>query len=180
MFGWLSVKHGAARRALAVGAALCLLAPTLALGACGSAPQSQAASGTTSGATSGTTSVGGVPGGGMAVRPCPGLVGDATQVGAIALTLTPDHAAGSLHVGELAQVRLPAGMHWTLAGQPSGLASVGEAGGEDKSLNVCYWTFRAQSAGNVTLNFSGAPPCDPSTGPCSAALAAERFTITVS
>lgn len=182
MFRWFSVTHGAARRGLMVGATLCLLAPTLALGACGAAQRSQAASGATTSAIGGTSSVGGIPGGGMAVRPCPGQVGDASQVGAIALTLTPGHAAGGLHVGELAQIRLPAGMHWTLNDQPGALLStVGEAGGQDTTLNVCYWTFRAQSAGSVTLHFSGTPPCDnPPTNPCSNAIVAQSFTITVS
>ena len=177
MFEWLSGTFVATRRGLAMGVALCLLAPTLALGACGVAPQSQAASGT----TSATASVGRAPGGAMAVRPCPGQVGDASQVGAVALTLTPGHSAGSLHVGELAQIRLPAAMHWTLANQPDALlATVGEAGGQDTSLNVCYWTFRAQSAGSVTLHFAGTAPCDPSTGPCSDAIVAQDFTIKVS
>lgn len=176
MFGWLSMRRGTAKRALVAGATLFALASTLALGACGRAALAQQGAG----ASSGTASVGGAPRGGMAVRPCPGQVGDASQVGAIALILTPNRTSGSLHIGELAQVRLPVAMHWTLNNQPSGLTGVGEAGGQDTTLNVCYWTFRAQSAGSATLNYSGTPPCDPSAGACSNVIVASRFTVTVS
>lgn len=167
MFGWPSVKHDAARRALIAGVALCLLASTLALGACGAATPSRAASRRSA------------PGAGTAPRLCPGRVGDATQVGAVALTLTPGHAVGSLHVGDLAQIRLPATAPWTLTSQPSGLTTVGVAGGQDTALNICYWTFRAQSAGSVKLWFSGAPPCDNPPGGCNGAMVGEWFTISV-
>jgi hypothetical protein len=168
--GW----HGRARRALTVGAAICLLAATLALGACGAAAQAS-----NHAASSGSASVGSIPGGGMAVRPCPGEVGDATQVGSLALTLTQSDAAGSLHVGEQAQVRLPASLHWTLTSQPALLSSVGIAGGQDTTLNICYWSFRAQSAGSATLRFTGVPPCD-NPGSCDSVTTEQDFTITVS
>ncbi|HEX8995416.1 MAG TPA: hypothetical protein VF812_05260 [Ktedonobacterales bacterium] len=173
------LAHGMARRGARLGAVTCLLAATLALGACGASAQSSASRSQQPAATS--TSAGGmIPGGGMAVRPCPGAVSDATQVGAVALTLTPSASSGALHVGELAQVRLPASLHWTLASQPTSLASVATAGGQDTSLNVCYWTFRAQSAGSVTLRFSGVQPCDnPPSNTCSSATTEQDFTITV-
>jgi hypothetical protein len=107
------------------------------------------------------------------------VVGDATQVGSVALILTPSSAAGSLHTGELAQVRLPATLHWTLTSQPGLLSGVGTAGGQDTTLNDCYWTFRTQSAGSATLHFSGVPPCD-NPGACSNATTEQDFTITVS
>lgn len=177
MFWRISTTHGAPRRSMTLGAVTCLLAATLALGACGTAArQSQGAS---SAATTATSS-GSIPGGGMAVRPCPGQVSDATQVGAVALTLTPSNATGALHVGELAQVRLPATMHWTLTSQPDLLASVATEGGQDTALNVCYWTFRAQSAGSVTLRFNGAQPCEGPQNNCSNATTEQDFTITVS
>lgn len=108
------------------------------------------------------------------------MVGDATQAGALALILTPSSAAGALHVGDEAQVRLPATLHWTLASQPPSLLSaVGTAGGQDTSLNVCYWTFKAQSAGSATLHFSGVQPCDQPSG-CDTAVTEQDVTITVS
>lgn len=186
MFGWLSATHGMTRRALATGATVCLLVATLALGACGASTQTihtPPYRGTTGGsaATATSTASGGViPGGGMAVRPCPGQVSDATQVGALALTLTKNNSTGSLHVGELAQVRLSATLHWALNSQPTHLTSVGEAGGQDTTLNVCYWTFRAESAGTDTLNFSGTQPCDNVTTGCDQSIILQKFTITVS
>lgn len=185
MFGWLTGAHGMTQRALTSGAAACLLVATLALGACGTPTQTQSSTGTTGGtasaATATSTASGGViPGGGMAVRPCPGQVSDATQVGALSLTLTQKNSTGSLQVGELVQVRLPTTLHWALNNQPTHLTSVGEAGGQDTTLNVCYWTFRAQSAGTDTLNFSGTQPCDNVTTGCDQAIILQRFTITVS
>ncbi len=115
----------------------------------------------------------------MAIRPCPGAVSDATQAGSIALILTPGQSSGSLHVGELAQVRLPTTEHWTLLSQPSLLASVATAGGQDNALNACFWTFRAQSAGGETLKFSGMAPCE-QPGACSTAAVEQDFTITIS
>ena len=172
------------RRALAAGATVCLLVTTLALGACGAstqAIQTPPYRGTASGSATSTASGGGViPGGGMAVRPCPGQVSDATQVGALSLTLTQKNSTGSLQVGELVQVRLPTTLHWALNNQPTHLTSVGEAGGQDTTLNVCYWTFRAESAGTDTLNFSGTQPCDNVTTGCDQAIILQRFTITVS
>jgi hypothetical protein len=153
-----------------------ILLATLALGACGAA-QSQSSSETTAGGS--TTGGGVIPGGGMAVRPCPGAVSDATQVGPLALTLTQSNAAGSLHVGEDAQVRLPASLHWTLTSQPSNMSMQGVAGGQDSTLDVCFWTFKAQSAGSATLRFSGVQPCD-QPGSCSNATTEQDFTITVS
>jgi hypothetical protein len=178
MFGQSSKWQ--ARRAAMVGATICVLAATLALGACGAAAQSANHGPISIDPTSaGTTSAGSIPGGGMAVRPCPGDVSDATQAGALALILTPGNSAGSLRVGEQAQVRLPAALHWTLTSQPTLLSAVGVAGGQDTTLNVCYWTFRAQTAGSETLNFSGAQPCDQPSS-CDTSTTPYTFTITVS
>lgn len=152
----------------------CLLVMALSLGACGAATQAQQSGGASSGAHGGS-----IPGGGMAVRPCPGQVGDAQSMGPLALTLTQSDATGSMRVGEFAQVRLPSTLHWTLTTPSALLGSVGPAGGQDSSLNVCYWTFRAQSAGSATLAFSGAVPCD-NPGACSNAITQQTFTITVS
>jgi hypothetical protein len=116
----------------------------------------------------------------MAIRPCPGATGDATQVGALALVLTSSVASGTLHVGEMAQVRLPASLHWTLDGQTDHLKGVGSAGAQDSALNVCYWTFQADSAGSVILHFSGVQPCEGPNGGCSSAVTKQDFTITVS
>ena len=179
MLRWNLPEH--TRRGLSFGAAAGLLLATLALAACGAAGRSSStAGGAVSSSASATSRVGSIPGGGMAVRPCTGQISDAASVGALALTLTPSHSTGSLHVGQLAQVRLPATDHWTLTGQPAHLTGVGEAGGQDTTLNVCYWTFRADSAGTITLYYSGAPPCDPPAVACSNVMIAQQFTITVS
>lgn len=161
--------------ALALAGALTVM---LALVACGS---TGAAAGNTSSTATATSKAGGsIPGGGMAIRPCPGATGDATQVGALALVLTSGATSGTLHVGEMAQVRLPSSLHWTLNGQPDHLQGVGSAGAQDSALNVCYWTFRADSAGSVTLHFSGIPPCEGPSSGCSTAITKQDFTITVS
>lgn len=154
---------------------VCLLMMTLALGACGATATTQRG-----GATGGGASGGSIPGGGMAVRPCPGQVGDAQSMGPLALTLTQSDATGSMRVGEFAQVRLPSTLHWTLTTPSNLLDSVGPAGGQDLALGACYWTFRAQLAGSATLAFSGVVPCDPSTGACSNAITRQTFAITVS
>ena len=180
MLGQSSKWSRQARRVAVVGATICALVATLALGACGAATQASNHGPISIDPTSvGTTSAGSIPGGVMAVRPCPGEVSDATQAGALALILTPSSTAGSLHIGEQAQVRLPATLHWTLTSQPTLLSAVGVAGGQDTTLNVCYWTFRAQSTGNETLNFSGAQPCDQPSS-CDTATTPYTFTITVS
>ena len=170
------VRRGMRRGALAC--ALCTLLATLALAGCGAG--TQPARGGASGEASGGTPTGAIPGGGMAVRPCPGQVSDATQFGPLALILTPDHLSGALRVGEFAQARLPANLHWTLTAPSSLLGATGPAGGQDSSLNVCYWTFRAQQTGSATLTFSGVQPCDPPAIPCSDAVTRQTFTITVS
>lgn len=116
----------------------------------------------------------------MAVRPCPGTTGGAADAGALALVLTSSAASGDLHVGELAQVRLPASLHWTLDGQTDHLTGVGSAGAQDSALNVCYWTFRATSLGSATLHFSGVQPCEGPASGCSTVAVDQNFTITVS
>lgn len=172
-------RHGAYQTSrmwntLALAGALTVM---LALVACGS---TGATAGKSSAATATTQAGGSIPGGGMAIRPCPGAPGDATQVGALALVLTSGAASGTLHVGEMAQVRLPASLHWTLEGQTDHLKGVGSAGAQDSALNVCYWTFQADSAGSVTLHFSGVQPCEGPNGGCSSAVTEQDFTITVS
>lgn len=161
-------------RRAALAATLCLLLATLALAGCGVGAQPSR------GGASGGTPTGAIPGGGMAVRPCPAPVGNATQLGPLALILTPDHPSGALRVGEFAQTRLPANLHWTLTTPSALLGATGPAGGQDLSLNVCYWTFRAQQTGSATLTFSGVPPCDPPAIACSNAVTQQTFTITVS
>jgi hypothetical protein len=170
MLGSIAVWRGQARLAPLA----CLLVMALALGACGAAPQAQRGGGASSDAHGGS-----IPGGGMAVRPCPAQVGDAQSMGPLSLTLTQSDVTGSMRVGEFAQVRLPSTLHWTLTTPSTLLSSVGPAGGQDSSLNVCYWTFRAQSAGSATLAFSGAVPCD-NPGACSNAITQQTFTVTVS
>src|SRR5487761_1895300 len=163
MFGWYATGRGMAQRRVAASMVFGALAALVALSGCGGAMSSA----TTGGGTTSATTGGSFPGGAMVVRPCPGLTGDASGAGALALILTRNNASGSLPVGELAQVRLPATLHWTLTTQSPLLASVGTAGGQDTTLNVCYWTFRAVSAGSVTLRYSGVQPCDPPAIPCS-------------
>lgn len=172
-------RHGAYRasriwNALALAGALTMM---LALVACGS---TGATAGNAPTPTATSQAGGSIPGGGMAVRPCPGATGDATGVGALALTLTSSATSGTLHVGEMAQVRLPASLHWTLDGQTDHLEGVGSAGAQDSALNVCYWTFQATSLGSVTLHFSGVQPCEGPASGCSSAVIKQDFTITVS
>lgn len=165
---------GRGMRRGALTGVLCLLLATLALAGCGAGAQPAR------GGASGGTSTSAIPGGGLAVRPCPAVVSDASQLGPLALILTPGAPSGTLRVGEFAQTRLPANLHWTLTTPSPLLGATGPAGGQDLSLNVCYWTFRAQQTGSATLTFSGVAPCDPSTGACSNAVTQQTFTITVS
>lgn len=168
----MQARVGGVRNGWRAAALVCALAIAAALSACGAAGQASHAQSTA------TTSTSSFPGSGMAVRPCPGPTGDATQAGASAVILTQQHASGSLHVGEVAQVRLPASLHWTLTSQPDHLSSIA-AGNQDATLNVCYWTFHADSAGSVTLHFSGVPPCEGPPSNCSNAIMAQDITLTI-
>jgi hypothetical protein len=153
------------------GFMLALLALTLA--GCGQATLgSQPPSGN---ATSGH------PIGGTSIRPCSGPLVSAASVGTVARVLTEAQSGQmvSAHAGELIQVQLPMTFHWSFNDQAGNLAVVPPADGQDPTLNVCFWTFKAQSAGSVTLRFSGAPLCDPPAQQCSQLLIAANFTVNV-
>jgi hypothetical protein len=48
----------------------------------------------------------------------------------------------------------------------------------DDASQTCQWFYKAAAAGKVTLDFTGAPLCDP-TQACPAIARAEQFTIQV-
>ena len=146
-----------ARYTLATGAVLLM---TVILGACGVSSTSTTGLGSSGAATPTATS--GVHSTGTSVKPCP-IVGTNVNLGSPALVLTPTSAnhAGTAHVGDLIVVELPATSRWQLSPVASASLQPDELQGvQDDSLHACIWSFRAQSAGTASLNFSGSAVCE--------------------
>jgi hypothetical protein len=102
--------------------------------------------------------------------------------GTPALVLTPQtpNQTGTAHAGDLVQVRLPSAVLWNLQSASTNIAMLQPAGFQDPQLNVCAWNFRAQSAGDAVLSFTGLPLCDQPGKPCPQFALAETFTVHVS
>jgi hypothetical protein len=118
---------------------------------------------------------------GTTVRPCVGPPAGVGVEGQPALTLTDatPNRAGTAHVGDLIQVRLSANFHWGLDDTPAGLAPTQYIGSLDQARQLCFWNFRAQSAGTTTIKFTGTPICE-SGSACPAIARLETFTVRVS
>lgn len=129
----------------------------------------------------------GPPGGGLAVRPCPGGAASAAETanGAIILTestpaaatpaLQPEHEA-SAHVGDRIQIRLTTSVHWQLREATGGVSPLAPQGGADAALGVCFWNFKAAAAGDATISFTGTAICDTG-GPCPLWARDETFVV---
>jgi hypothetical protein len=97
------------------------------------------------------------------------------------LTPTTPDRAGSAHVGDVVQVRLPTSSKWSYSpAQSSGALSPTQPSGVlIRSLNSCVWSFKAVAAGTQTLPFSGQAICNPGQ-PCPNYRIAMTFSVTVS
>jgi hypothetical protein len=97
------------------------------------------------------------------------------------LTPTTPDRAGSAHVGDIVQVRLPTTSKWTYApAQSAGALSLTQPSGVlIHSLNACVWTFKAVAAGTQTLPFTGQAICKPGQ-PCADYRIAMTFSVAVS
>jgi hypothetical protein len=118
---------------------------------------------------------------GTSIRPCVGPYADVEVEGQPALTLsdTSTTTSGRAHVGDLVQIQLTGTWHWTLSSAPPQFVATQYAGAYDQARQVCFWNFRAQSAGNAKVDFTGSPRCE-SGQACPAIARVETFTITVS
>jgi hypothetical protein len=161
---------------LAVGAA-CLLG-ALALAGCGVTTTNVggAGDGSQPTATSGINN-----GGTMSVRPCPGNSVASSPSATIVLTVKDSHKTTQAHVGDTIEVQLDAKTHWATPAHDAApaLAAIQPQGGMDEASQTCQWFYKAAAPGKATLDFTGAPLCDP-TQACPAIARAEQFTIQVS
>ncbi len=162
---------------LLVAGAVCLLG-ALALAGCGVTTTNVGGGGDGSQptATSGINN-----GGTMSVKPCPGDSVTSAPAPTIVLTVKDSYKTTQAHVGDILEVQLDAKTHWATPapGATSALAAIQPQGGMDDASQTCQWFYKASAPGKVTLNFSGAPLCDP-TQVCPAIARAEQFTIQVS
>ena len=165
------------RRALLV--AMCLAGLAVALAGCGYT------AGSTQGATSGgtPTTPGGSsgPGRGTTVRPCTGPNADVAVEGQPALTLTEatPNQTGTVAVGGLVQVQLQGTWSWRLASASSNLVATQYQGAFDQTRSICFWNFRAHSAGTAHIALAGTALCEPPKE-CPAIARGETFTVQVS
>ncbi|HEX5159163.1 MAG TPA: hypothetical protein VFW17_18285 [Ktedonobacterales bacterium] len=169
-----------------------LLALTLLVAGCGvmTANHGELASGTPSATISATATLSPAPpsaptptrtsSGGSSAVACPDS-SDSPGNPALILTPTTPDRAGSAHVGDMAQVRLPTSSKWSYApAQSSGALSPTQPSGVlIHSLNSCVWSFKAIAAGTQTLSFTGQAICEPGQ-PCADYRIAMTFTVTVS
>jgi len=120
-------------------------------------------------------------GGTMSVKPCPGDSVTSNPAPTIVLTVKDSYKTAQAHVGDTIEVQLDAKTHWATPAPDatSALAAIQPQGGMDDASQTCQWFYKAAAPGKVTLNFSGAPLCDPNQA-CPAIARAEQFTIQVS
>jgi len=142
----------------------------LALAGCGYSTTSTSDGGSSTGPITGTT-----------VRPCVGPPAGVGVEGQPTLTLTDatPNRAGTTHVGDLVQVQLSANFHWGLDATPAGLTPTQYVGSLDQARQICFWNFRAQSAGTTTIQLTGTALCE-SGKPCPMYARLEKFTVQVS
>jgi len=182
-------------RALRIGVVLVLvLALALIVAGCGvtTANGGELASGTPSATVSATATPSPAPpsaptatrtaagGPGASAVACPESNQGPGQPTLILTPATPDRA-GSAHVGDIVQVRLPTTSKWTyVPAQSTGALSPTQPSGVlIRSLNACVWSFKAGAAGTQTLPFSGQAICKPGQ-PCANYRIAMMFSVTVS
>lgn len=181
-------RGGRARTVRLVG----LLALTLLVAGCGvtTANGGELSSGTPSATSSATATAS--PATSSAPTPTRTTTGGSSAVacpdssaspGNPTLILTPNTPgrAGSAHVGDMAQVRLPTTSKWSYApAQSSGALSLTSPSGVlIHSLDSCVWSFKAVADGTQTLSFTGQPICKPGQS-CPDYRIAMTFDVTVS
>ena len=120
-------------------------------------------------------------GGTMSVKPCPGGSVTSAPTPTIVLTLKDSYKTTQAHVGDTLEVQLDAKTHWTTPAHDTSpaLAPIQPQGGMDEASQTCQWFYKAAATGKVTLDFTGAPLCDPNQA-CPAIARAEHFTIQIS
>jgi hypothetical protein len=118
--------------------------------------------------------------GGSSAVACPDS-SDSPGNPALILTPTTPDRAGSAHVGNMVQVRLPTSSKWSYGpAQSSGALSPTQPSGVlIHSLNSCVWSFKAVANGGQTLSFTGQPICKPGQ-PCADYRIAMTFDVTIS
>ena len=162
---------------LLVVGAVCLLG-ALALAGCGVTTTNVGGGGDGSQptATSGINN-----GGTMSVKPCPGASITGSPSATIVLTVKDSYKTTQAHVGDTIEVWLDAKTHWATPAHDAAptLEAIQPQGGMDEASQTCQWFYKAAAPGTATLNFSGAPLCDPAQA-CPAIARAEQFTIQVS
>jgi hypothetical protein len=120
-------------------------------------------------------------GGTTSVKPCPGAAVSPGRSPTIVLTVKDSYKTTQAHVGDVIEVQLDAKTHWSSPAHDitAVLAALQPQGGMDEQSQTCRWFYEAMATGTATLNFTGAPLCDPG-APCPAIARAEQFTIQVS
>lgn len=120
-------------------------------------------------------------GGTMSVKPCPGNSVTSAPSATVVLTVKDSYKTTQAHVGDTIEVQLDAKTHWSTPAHDAApaLTAIQPQGGMDEASQTCQWFYKAAAPGNATLNFTGAPLCDP-TQACPAIARAEQFTIQVS
>ena len=164
-------------KTLLVVGAVCLFG-TLALAGCGVTTTNVGGGGDGSQATA-TPGINN--GGTMSVKPCPGNSVASNPSATVVLTVKDSYKTTQAHVGETIEVQLDAKTHWATPAHDAAptLAAIQPQGGMDGTSQTCQWFYKAAAPGKVTLDFTGAPLCDP-TQACPAIARAEQFTIQVS
>jgi len=97
------------------------------------------------------------------------------------LTPTTPDRAGSAHVGDIVQARLPTSSKWSYGPtQSSGALSPTQPSGVlIHALNSCVWSFKAVADGTQTLTFTGQPICKAGQ-PCPDYRIAMTFSVAIS
>ena len=148
--------------------------------------------GLSSGATGGANPANPGGGGGAGVRPCSGGYGSVSDVGHVALVLSPSSPQatvtpggggpapkeGSAHLGDIIQVQLPVTQRWSNPRISGGVSLLAPAGVHDNARNVCFWNFKATSKGDATIAFVGGALCAPNR-PCPLYAIPESYLVHV-
>ena len=131
-------------------------------------------------------------GGGAGARACSGGYGSVSDLGHVALVLSPSSPQatvtpggggpapreGSAHVGDIIQVQLPVTQHWGNPRISGGVSLLAPAGVQDNARNVCFWNFKATAKGDATIDFVGGALCAPNR-PCPLYAIPESYLVHV-
>lgn len=117
---------------------------------------------------------------GSSAAACPESSQSAGNPTLILTPTTPDRA-GSAHIGDIVQVRLPTTSKWSYVPTQSSdaISPTQPSGVLIHSLTACVWSFKAVAAGTQTLPFAGQAICKAGQ-PCADYRIAMTFSVTVS